>query len=181
MSEPDQVLDAPETRASLPERVATVVRFLEDGLLIVLLVAMVGLALYQIVARNFFSSGLLWGDGLLRVMVLWVGMLGALAATREDRHINVDVLSRFLPPRSKAGARVVTDLFTTLVTAALSWYAGRLVLSDRAAGSLAFATVPIWVCELVLPVAFALIAVRFLALAVVHARLAVTRSTGDPA
>jgi TRAP-type C4-dicarboxylate transport system permease small subunit len=165
----------PEPRASLPARLLRLTGRLEDGLLAVLLITMIGLAVAQIVLRNVFSSGLLWGDALLRVMVLWVGMLGAMAATRDDKQITVDVLSRILPSRWKVRARVVTDLFTTAVAALVAWHGGRLVMDDRAAGSMAFAGVPVWVCELVLPVAFAIIAVRYLLMAVIHLRQGLAR------
>jgi TRAP-type C4-dicarboxylate transport system permease small subunit len=103
-------------------------------------------------------------------MVLWVGMLGAMVATRHDKQISVDVLSRFLPRRWKSVVRVVTDLFTAGVAAVVGWHAGRLVLDDRAAGSVVFASVPVWVCELILPLAFTVIALRYAAFAVRHAR-----------
>jgi TRAP-type C4-dicarboxylate transport system permease small subunit len=73
---------------------------------------------------------------------------------------------------------VVTDLFTAGVSAAVAWHAGRLVLEDRAAGSEVFASVPLWVCELVLPLAFGVIAGRYLLFAIRHARVAVTPDGG---
>jgi TRAP-type C4-dicarboxylate transport system permease small subunit len=94
-------------------------------------------------------------------------------ATRYDKQITVDALSRFLPERWRAVLRVVTDLFTAGVTGVVAWHAGRLVLDDRAAGSMVFGSVPVWVCELILPVAFGVIAVRYAAYAVRHCRLAV--------
>ena len=39
--------------------------------------------------RNFFSIGFAWGDGLTRLAVLWLGLLGALAASRDGRHITM--------------------------------------------------------------------------------------------
>jgi TRAP-type C4-dicarboxylate transport system permease small subunit len=141
-------------------RVQRLVHGLEDGLLVVLLAALVVLAAAQIVLRNVFGSGLLWADPALRVMVLWVGMAGALAATRDDRQITVDVVARWAPPRWRAGIRVVTDLFTAGVCGVLAWHGVRLVAGDRQAGIDAFGDVPLWLCEAVLPVAFAVIAVR---------------------
>jgi TRAP-type C4-dicarboxylate transport system permease small subunit len=103
-------------------------------------------------------------------MVLWVGMIGALVATRNDKQITVDALLRLLNPRAKAAVRVITDLFTAAVSTLVAWHAGRLVLDDRAAGSEVFASVPVWVCELILPVAFGLIGFRYLLFALRHLR-----------
>ncbi len=142
----------------------------EDGLLVALLSGMVVLAAAQIALRNLADAGLLWIDPLLRVSVLWVGLLGAVAATRDDRQITVDVLSRFLPPRFRAAARVVTDLFAAAVCGVLAWHSVRLVVDERAAGTVAFSGVPVWTCELILPAAFAIITFRYLLFAVLHLR-----------
>lgn len=152
----------------LTAKLLRVVGVVEDALLVVLLAAMVAVAGAQIVLRNFFDSTLVWADPLLRVAVLWVGMIGAVVATRSDRQITIDVVSRFLPDRWRAGLRVVTDLFTAVVAGVVAWAAFRLMLSDRAAGGLAIAFVPVWVCEAILPVAFAVISLRYLLFAVRH-------------
>lgn len=141
-------------------RILRLVHGIEDGLLVLLLAALVVLAAAQIVLRNVFGSGILWADPALRVLVLWVGMAGALAATRDDRQITVDVVARWAPSRWRAGIRVVTDLFTAGVCGMLAWHGVRLVAGDRQAGIDAFGDVPLWLCEAVLPVAFAVIAVR---------------------
>ena len=59
----------------------------------------------------------------------------------------------------------------------VAWHALRLVLDDAAAGSTVFASVPVWVCEMVLPLAFGVIALRYLLFAIDHARAAL--SPGD--
>ena len=62
-------------------------RRLEEALLALLLTAMIGVAAVQVVLRNFFDSGLYWGDSAVRVIVLWVAMLGAMVASRHDERI----------------------------------------------------------------------------------------------
>lgn len=145
----------------------------EDALLLMLLAGMIAIASSQIVLRNLFDSGIAWADPMLRVMLVWLGMAGALVAAREDRQLTVDVLSRLLPPRWKLRGRLLTDLFTAVVSGMLAWHAGRLVLGDRAAGLIAFSGIPVWVCELALPLGFGLIALRYL----VHI---LRRATGAP-
>lgn len=135
--------------------------YLEDGILVTALGAMILLGFAQIILRNFFDSGLIWGDAFLRMMVLWVGLLGALAATRDDNHITIDVLARLMPDRLKTLARLVTDAFTFIVCGFLAYHSARLVAGDRAAQIDIFAAVPAWWCELILPVAFGIIAFRY--------------------
>jgi TRAP-type C4-dicarboxylate transport system permease small subunit len=150
------------------------IRYCEDGFLIVLLGAMIGLAVTQIVLRNLFDSGLSWADPLLRLLVLWVGLAGAMVATRQDRHIAIDVLTRYLPPRWQLAAQVIVDLFAALVSAIVAYHAGRLVIMDKEAGAVAFAAVPVWICELIIPLAFGVIAMRYLVFTITHARQLLT-------
>lgn len=143
---------------------------IEDGILALLLAAMIALAGTQILLRNLLETGLVWGDPLLRVTVMWVGLLGAMAATRDDNHISIDVVSRYLKPRAKTASRLVTDLFTAMVCGLLAYHGARFVLLDKEAGTLAFAFVPTWICEVIIPFGFGIIALRFCISFVLRAR-----------
>jgi len=160
-----------QTEGSVISRLLRVTALIEDALLVLILAAMVGLAATQIVLRNLFDGAILWADPMLRVGVLWVGMIGAMVATRSDKQISVDAVSRFLPMRWKARVRIITDLFTAAVSGVVAWSALRLVLDDRAAGGTAIAFVQVWACEAILPVAFAVIALRYLLLAIKHMKM----------
>ena len=46
---------------------------LETVLLVAFLGTMIVLAFAQVVMRNLFGAGFLWGDPLVRQMVLWAG------------------------------------------------------------------------------------------------------------
>lgn len=146
------------------------VNLLEDALLVGLLALMIVLAAAQIVMRNLLGSGMAGSDQLLRLLVLWVGLLGAVAASRDDKQINIDMLSRFLPARARSGMRVLIDLFTSVVSAVVAWHAGRFVHSEYLAGSVAFISVPAWLAELILPLAFGLMALRYLLFFFSHLR-----------
>ena len=153
-------------------RLLRLITWVENLALISLLTLMIGLAGAQILLRNVFDSGLVGIDQVLRLLVLWVALLGAVTASRDEKHINLDVISRWLPPRARAASHAMTSLFTLIVCAVLAWYAARFVLDERAAGAMAFAAFPVWIAELILPVAFALIALRYLIHLRHHARQA---------
>jgi len=158
---------------SVLSRLLRVTAVAEDALLVLILAFMVVLAATQIILRNFFGGAILWAGPVLRVGVLWVGMIGAMVATRSDKQISIDAVSRFLPTRWKAWIRVVTDLFTAAVSAVVAWSALRLVLDDRAAGVTVIASVPVWICEAILPVAFGVIALRYALFAIRHLKIGV--------
>lgn len=138
----------------------------EDWLLAILVLVLVMLAGAQIVLRVFFETGLAWADSFSRSLVLWTGMLGALAAVRDDRHIALDVLQRFLSPRVQHVARFATLGFAALLCAAMAWYGTGLVAIDygegvQASGGSVAAGLRACFAETILPAAFALMALRF--------------------
>ena len=147
---------------SVVERLGGTLAAIEDGILISLLTAMIGLAGTQILLRNLWDTSVGWGDPLLRVTVMWVGLLGAMAASRDDNHISIDLVSRFLEGRAEAATRIITGLFSSIVCMVLAWHGMRFVLFEREDQAIAFASVPAWMCELIIPVAFGIMALRFL-------------------
>ena len=133
---------------------------IENGAIAVLVLAMVLLAGAQIVLRNLFGTGIEWGDPLLRALVLWTAMLGALAAARDDKHIGLDLVTHFVHGRARRVMRFIALLFAAGISAAMAWYGANLVMLDYATGTPAFAHVPSWCVELILPIGFSLLALR---------------------
>ena len=135
---------------------------LEDGILIGLLLLMIFMAVLQIFLRNLFDTGIGWGDPLIRVLVLWIGLIGAMVASRNNHHISIDVISKFLPDQSKKVINLMTAIFTSLVCAVMAYYSFIFVMMERDDGLLAFANIPAWVCESIIPVSFAIISLRYI-------------------
>src|SRR5512139_2469052 len=94
------------------ERMYEMISRVEQTLVVSFLGFMIFIAFLQIVLRNFFSTGLDWGDPLLRNLVLWIGFIGATLATREGKHINIDIISRWLPSMGKNVVTFMTHLFS---------------------------------------------------------------------
>jgi TRAP-type C4-dicarboxylate transport system permease small subunit len=103
-----------------------------------------------------------WADSFVRILVLWVALLGAMVATRENNHIKIDVLSRYLPEHIDRHLSAVVGVVASVVCAVVAWYCAQFVLLESEDPSMAFAQVPHWVCELILPFAFAVMSLRFL-------------------
>ena len=145
------------------ERALRVLHQLEDGTLAALLGALILLASLQIALRNFFDASLPWGEPLLRVLVLWTGLMGAVVASRDHRQISVDAVSRLLPPRARLAARALTSTFAAAVSALIGYHATRFVATEFAYQSVAVAGLPAWVFQAIIPFAFGAIALRYLA------------------
>lgn len=138
------------------------VAWVEDTLLVVILAAMMLLAGSQIFMRNFMDSGFALTDPLLRIGVLWLGLLGALAATRDRHQITVDIFAKILKGTGRKLARFITDLFAAAVCGLLSWHSGRFVLMEYEDGVEIFPGLESWMAEAIIPVGFGIIALRYL-------------------
>jgi TRAP-type C4-dicarboxylate transport system permease small subunit len=134
----------------------------EDGVLVLSLVSMLMMALLQIVLRNFFDSGFLWAESFLRILVLWVAMLGAMVATRHDNHISIDLLSKLLSARWSKPMRLVTFIFSAAICFTAAWYSIEYIQYEYEDGTIAFGVVPVWICQSILPIGFTVMGLRFL-------------------
>ncbi|MBL3590432.1 MAG: TRAP transporter small permease [gamma proteobacterium endosymbiont of Lamellibrachia anaximandri] len=144
------------------KRVREFILLAEDGVMALLLTAMILLAVAQILLRNFFDSGIIWADPTLRMLVLWIGLMGAIASTREDRHIRIDLLSRYLSGSRRNFIQAVTDLFSAVVCGLIAWHAARFVAFEYEDGSLLFGSFPAWAGESIIPIGFGIMTLRFL-------------------
>jgi len=134
--------------------------YAEDALLLVILISMIVLAGIQIFLRNFFDTGFFWGDELLRIMVLWLTIAGALAASRMDKHISIAVLDRFMPDRVQQVTKIVIDLFTASICALFAWHSARFVMSSYEYGDMLMRNIPAWTLQSIMPIGFALMSYR---------------------
>lgn len=135
---------------------------IENVLIFLIMGIMVLLSFLQVLLRNFFDTGLLWADIFLRHLVLWVGFIGAALATRSEKHINVDILSRIVSKRYLASIKIVTQLFAITICAILARASYIFVMSEKEAGTIVFENIPSWYLQIILPVGFLLIGLRFL-------------------
>ena len=135
--------------------------YVEDALLVLLVALLGACSLGQIILRELFSTGLLWGDAFLRHGVLWLSFLGAARATSEKRHITIDLMPRLLRRRGRAVLAVLSSLFSFGVCVVLFWASWGFVQGERLTEGKVFAGIPYWWVETVFPFSFALMALRF--------------------
>jgi C4-dicarboxylate transporter, DctQ subunit len=134
---------------------------LETILLVVFLSLMVILAFAQVISRNVFSAGFLWGDPLVRQMVMWSGFMGAAIAASQDRHISIDALTKFLKGRVKHIVHVITSLFAAVVCYYFAYAAWVFLQDEKQSGGELIAGIPSWIGLSIIPFGFALLMVHF--------------------
>ncbi len=149
---------APEERYSL----CRFFKHLEEATLVLLVGAMILLAFAQIILRNFFSLTLLWGDPLVRHLVLWTSFLGASIATHKCKHIKIDALLRFFPPRNRALLEGLSGIFSALVCGLLTWISLQFIGDEKEHLTHALGEIPTWKLQLIFPISFSLMGLKFL-------------------
>lgn len=156
---------------------------IEEKVLCVLLATMIVLACLQIFLRTAYSGGLLWIDPLLRYLVLWCGLLGAVSATSQGKHIALDILGPRMPPALEPWLELVTQLFSSLAAAGLAWAAWRFLAGEIEAASDGPLSLPLWFWNSIFPLAFSLITGKYCLLLFMQVRALLKTSTpsGDPA
>jgi TRAP-type C4-dicarboxylate transport system permease small subunit len=137
-------------------------RLIENILLVTLLGGMMLLSVGQIIAREIFETGLFWSGEMIRIMVLWLAMIGAVAACRDNRHIRIDAISHLLSDRAVGAARILVDAFAAAVCAVLAWHAWRYLQFEIELEETLLNDIPAWTVHAVVPAAFALLSYRFL-------------------
>jgi TRAP-type C4-dicarboxylate transport system permease small subunit len=144
------------------KKVISFLNGLEEIILGSILLGMVLLGLLQIFYRNILSISLFWIDPLMRHAVLWIALLGASTAAREDRHISIDLLSGRSGPRSRSVILGGIYLFSAAICFVLIGPAVRFVLSEYQVGKTLALKIPIWVSQSIIPVMLVIIGLRFI-------------------
>ena len=152
--------------------IRAVYRVVDRGLLFVektflVLALLVMPLLVFVVALDRWSDsinlGWIWATKLAMFLMIWVGFIGASVATKERRHLAIDVAGRVLTPR---GVRVAT-FFTQAIAAgfcfALATYSYDMVLDSREMGDVeGVLPIPLWIIQAILPFSLVVMGARFI-------------------
>lgn len=135
----------------------------ETAAIVVLFAAMVLVAVFQIVNRELLGStfAIPWADEFLRYCVLWLAMVGSIAACRENKHIRIDAISHVVSGTVAAWIRVIVDTFAAVVCFVVGWQSLLLVREEMTWGEFVIGAVPLWLAHALVPLAFFLIGYRF--------------------
>lgn len=143
-------------------RLARLGRQLENIALVTLLGVLVGLGVAEIILREVFGRGISWADEVSRLTVLWLAMIAAIAAARENRHIRIDALGHLMKEPLLRVTRVIVDTFASGVCLVIAWHAWRYLQLEVEFGDTVLMDTPAWVVHAIVPVAFLVTGYRFL-------------------
>ncbi len=138
----------------------TIARTIEDSGVLAALLLIATLPIVEIVLRKFFRTGISGAPAIVQHLTLVVSMLGASLAARESRLLSL-ATTKFLSGQMRVAAALFSGSVAASVTAWLAVASSQFVIAERDSRVLAYA-IPLWVVQLVMPVGFAVIAVRLL-------------------
>jgi tripartite ATP-independent transporter DctM subunit len=135
---------------------------IEDGLSSAALLTMAALPVLEMISRALFNTGIPGSFGYVQHLTLWVAFLGAMLASRGKQHIMLSAGLRALPPKIKAVTDGLVVMIAASVAAGLTWASLEYVRSEMEAPERIGGWLPVWAAELILPVAFAAMTLRFI-------------------
>jgi TRAP-type C4-dicarboxylate transport system permease small subunit len=131
-------------------------------MLVSLLGIMIVMAFSQVILRNFFDTGIEWGDIFLRHLVLWVGFFGAVIATGEGRHLRIEFVSKLVPQKIRKIFFIITSVFASIICYFLMQAAFTFVQSEMNSKSTLFLDLQTWYFIIIIPVGYAMLSFRFI-------------------
>ncbi len=151
------------------------------ALLILTFSLMLGLAATQVILREFFHTGILWGDVAARHLVIWVGFFGAYLATRSDKHFHIDVLTRYLRPRARVWFAAFSDFFAAVICYFLIRASWTFVTVGMDPDATLFLHIPQSSVAMIVPCGFGLMMLQFLLRTAENVHRALTGRLEEPA
>ena len=145
---------------ALLKRINTLLGQIETALLCIIIATMLGMALLKIGLRYLFHTGILWNEAMVQHFTLALTFLGAALATGERRHINIDVLTRFLPARFVRLTTLIIHVVSLIVVGILIYASVGFVRDERMSVATLVGSVPMWWAKLMIPIGFGLIALH---------------------
>ncbi len=92
-----------------------------EGLLVLLLAAMVVMVFGNVVLRYLFDTGIDVSEELSRYFFVWLTFIGAVVVGRENAHLGVETLVSRLGDRGRKLCMILSDLFVIACCAVFFW------------------------------------------------------------
>jgi C4-dicarboxylate transporter DctQ subunit len=147
--------------SSLAQRLLKGADRVEEAFMIVALTFMTLLTFVQVVLRYAFGTGLVWSLEATTYAFAWLALVGMSYGVRTEAHIAVDLLTSRLPPRAGRAVAFVALLcglaYCALMIYGSGSFVGRLLTLGTNARDI---PLPRWLLTGVMPIAFALLALR---------------------
>lgn len=132
------------------------------GLFVGLLaLVMVVLPVVQTLARKFGGAEIPSASVIVQHLTLWIGFLGALLAAGTGKHLALSTVEAIPKGWPRRVAQLVSRITSAAVCALLAAASWKVVEADAGSGRTVVGSLPVSWSEAIMPVAFALMSLRF--------------------
>jgi C4-dicarboxylate transporter DctQ subunit len=147
---------------ALPRAPLRALAHLEEGLIIFLMAAMTIVTFVQVVARYVFNYSFTWALEVTGVMFAWLIFSGMSYGVRVGAHIGVDAVVKVLSRGAARGVAMVAAALC-IVYALIVTVGGYQYVRKMYDVGILMQDVPVeqWIPRLILPLGYALLALRF--------------------
>lgn len=94
---------------------------LVNAVSIVLMGSLVFITFFQVVNRFVLKYPIMWTEEIARFLLIWISLIGAALCTREDSHIQIDILYLKLKPKIKLIVSVLINIIFLFLIIFLIW------------------------------------------------------------
>lgn len=127
--------------------------YLEESILVFLLVIMTCIMGVQIVSRYLFQNSLTWSEELVRYMFVWSAFLGVPFCIKHGLSIKVDQFRNMFPVAIQKVLIFLDKIIILALFGYLLYYSGNVVLESFMKGQTSPAMqIPMWIVQLAFPV-----------------------------
>jgi len=95
---------------------------IEDTVLIIMFMTMVGIIFFQVIMRYVFNNSLTWSEELGKFLFVWLSWLGISIGHRRREHIKITLLVDKLPYKLKQLSEALTELILIVICGITMYY-----------------------------------------------------------
>lgn len=144
-----------------------VLKFLNDRLeeifLVILMIAAVAIVAAQVITRYVLKVSLPWSEEIARYMFLWLTWVGASYATKERKHVSIDIIYAKLPKAGKTVCTIISTVVWLIFLGMMFYLSFRLTKSVASGGQVAVGSgIPMWIPYASIPTGMGLMLFRLI-------------------
>ncbi|MDR2484419.1 MAG: TRAP transporter large permease subunit [Treponema sp.] len=133
---------------------------IEQGLCYISLICLALLPAAEAIARLIFKTGVPASLGLMVHLLLWVGLLSGMIATKTGEHLAIALVQNFCPDTVKTRISIFTGLLSAFVLTVAGFTAVSFVLISLSPWRM-IGFIPDQIFALIIPLGYGVMAVRF--------------------
>ncbi len=134
---------------------------LESWAVVLVALAMVALPTLGAVVRRLTGNSLAFTLNYTQHLTLWIGFLGATLATARGQHLALSTVDMLPEGRRRDLARSFGAMLSALICGVLTYASVVMILASRSSNERLEGGIPSLVFDIVIPIGFAVMAVRF--------------------